>query len=356
MTLATEQFAAPRLRRPRRSTSTPHLMRRRRAIFLAGLALLGAFLAYKLLLGPTGAAWIGFLREDGLVETSETLYLLVAAAFALGGAWRLRRRGEPTLAAVYALLGVCFFFVGMEEISWGQRMFGVASPEFFRAFNAQEELTIHNLGPVQVVLDYAYFGLGIFGAFAWVAVAPLERLLLAPQREGRSRRLLRGVLLASAVAGVVALVTALVLTPARVTALGLVNLDPSQVDEALQRHIGRLHDYRLAAAGLGAALLLSCAALLVRFDAVWRFLTTRFARLERMLVPRWHLSVFFLPACVHYAIHIFLPHAIDSRDGLGGFLIQQDEEVAEFMLYVGWMIFFYLRFLYLEPRSARSGR
>ncbi|BDS05313.1 hypothetical protein NT6N_03530 [Oceaniferula spumae] len=45
----------------------------------------------------------------------------------------------------FLALALLFFFVAGEEISWGQRIFGWATPDWMRDSNVQEETTIHNL-------------------------------------------------------------------------------------------------------------------------------------------------------------------------------------------------------------------
>ncbi|MFC2157502.1 hypothetical protein ACFLT9_06660 [Acidobacteriota bacterium] len=42
-----------------------------------------------------------------------------------------------------------FFFVGMEEISWGQRLFGLETPGFMKGVNTLGETNIHNILPVE---------------------------------------------------------------------------------------------------------------------------------------------------------------------------------------------------------------
>jgi hypothetical protein len=42
------------------------------------------------------------------------------------------------------LLSVCFISFG-EEISWGQRIFGIETPAFIADANRQSELNFHNL-------------------------------------------------------------------------------------------------------------------------------------------------------------------------------------------------------------------
>ncbi len=54
----------------------------------------------------------------------------------------------------FALLALGCFYVAMEEISWGQRLFGFTSPEYFRAKNLQGETNLHNMltGPYSTAL------------------------------------------------------------------------------------------------------------------------------------------------------------------------------------------------------------
>jgi len=51
----------------------------------------------------------------------------------------------------FALLALACFYVTMEEISWGQRVFGWSTPSFLRESNLQGETNIHNIfvGPVR---------------------------------------------------------------------------------------------------------------------------------------------------------------------------------------------------------------
>ncbi len=43
------------------------------------------------------------------------------------------------------LAGFMFLFGAGEEISWGQRIFNIETPEFFKKHNAQKEMNLHNL-------------------------------------------------------------------------------------------------------------------------------------------------------------------------------------------------------------------
>jgi len=57
----------------------------------------------------------------------------------------------------FGLLAASCFYVAMEEISWGQRLLGFSSPEFFKTNNLQGETNLHNFltGPYATTLKVA---------------------------------------------------------------------------------------------------------------------------------------------------------------------------------------------------------
>lgn len=59
------------------------------------------------------------------------------------------RRLLRTRRNVFLLgLGLLLLFGAIEEISWGQRVFGFGTPEWLLPHNMQSEVNIHNLAPV----------------------------------------------------------------------------------------------------------------------------------------------------------------------------------------------------------------
>ncbi len=70
-------------------------------------------------------------------------------AATLIGSLSLIRYSSPYRPFFVLLALACFYVVG-EEISWGQRLFAFASPEFFQRHNLQQEVNLHNFltGPV----------------------------------------------------------------------------------------------------------------------------------------------------------------------------------------------------------------
>ncbi len=51
----------------------------------------------------------------------------------------------------FSLIVFAFFslFIAMEEISWGQNIFGFITPEVIKKVNFQNQITVHNLNPLQ---------------------------------------------------------------------------------------------------------------------------------------------------------------------------------------------------------------
>jgi hypothetical protein len=85
------------------------------------------------------------LREDHVIEWSQFAFLLTAALFAAVAAARLTRRRRLLLATLLVLVAVVGLGMAGEEISWGQRVFGWATPHTLAAANAQGETSLHNL-------------------------------------------------------------------------------------------------------------------------------------------------------------------------------------------------------------------
>ena len=98
------------------------------------------------LVNPTGFNWLG--SEDNIVEYLSAILGIVGAVFFAGVALAAHHLpdGSPNrrLTLTFAALcAVVLFLLGMEEISWGQRLFGFGTPESFAA-NRQGEVNLHN--------------------------------------------------------------------------------------------------------------------------------------------------------------------------------------------------------------------
>ena len=106
-----------------------------------------------------------FTGEDGLVENMQVVLYAAALVMSFLVARRLRAADEKGIAAMYLLLGVGFFFLVGEEVSWGQRVFGWITPETLREINRQQEINLHNLYSTDMVFKWVQLLVGAYGAF-----------------------------------------------------------------------------------------------------------------------------------------------------------------------------------------------
>ena len=81
-------------------------------------------------------------REDGIAESLTSIFYLLSTVICLIIFWKAR--GYKYLRINLLILALLFFFVGMEEISWGQRVFNLMTPEVMKGINIQNEITLHN--------------------------------------------------------------------------------------------------------------------------------------------------------------------------------------------------------------------
>ena len=115
-------------------------------------------------------------REDGVFENLSALFLLIASVLMLLSAWRIK--AASWTSSRQALLAVClagaFFVIGMEEISWGQRILGFETPTEYLE-NVQHEANIHNIATE--AFEFLYY----MGATVFLIIMPFvqERTRLA---------------------------------------------------------------------------------------------------------------------------------------------------------------------------------
>ena len=83
-------------------------------------------------------------KEDGVFETLTAVFYATGSLFCFTGFIATRRRSSSL--AKYSLLGwaALFLLFALEEISWGQRVIGLDTPEFLASRNLQKETNLHN--------------------------------------------------------------------------------------------------------------------------------------------------------------------------------------------------------------------
>jgi len=98
--------------------------------------LLFGFLLYTLFFD-----FIFLCGEDGVVEYLSVLFWFVGFLLTF---YMILSKKYKNNVIVYLFLFICFISLG-EEISWGQRIFNIKTPDFIAEKNVQQELTLHNL-------------------------------------------------------------------------------------------------------------------------------------------------------------------------------------------------------------------
>lgn len=99
--------------------------------------------------------------EDGPVEYATAFGLLFCCFAFVSHALSLKRRSMGVAAACTGFYALIFFLGTGEEISWGQRIFGWQSGEFFLENNKQLETNLHNLKVGDTNLAKTVFGSGL---------------------------------------------------------------------------------------------------------------------------------------------------------------------------------------------------
>ena len=89
-------------------------------------------------------------REDGVVQNGTALFYFLAACAFL---WANKRDSFKNVW--FWLYSLLFFAVAGEEISWGQRIFGMNTPEILMEMNIQKEINLHNISGIHGIARMA---------------------------------------------------------------------------------------------------------------------------------------------------------------------------------------------------------
>lgn len=96
---------------------------------------------------PDTQSVMALAKEDGFFEYAGAFFFLFTGILFLMNFWKGRKRGKvfSFRNALFLVLGLVFILGFFEEISWGQRIFDIQTPEAIKEINAQDELNLHNL-------------------------------------------------------------------------------------------------------------------------------------------------------------------------------------------------------------------
>jgi hypothetical protein len=142
-----------------------NILRTKILIFLFPIILFFIFLNMKLF---SHDVYRSIIQEDTVIENMQAITYFLSSVVALLISLKFLHSKIILNGVLYSLLAVGLFFVAMEEISWGQRIFKIETPVYFDLYNAQKELSIHNLNIVQSKLHRTYVIVGAYGSFSWI--------------------------------------------------------------------------------------------------------------------------------------------------------------------------------------------
>jgi len=112
---------------------------------LANVCFFGLIAGFSALSVLSPDAYYQYVQEDQPLEWSTFWGFMVAGAFFARATLLDRHKGPPPW--FFAGLAAFCVLVAMEEISWGQRVFGYTPPRYFLDNNYQLELNLHNVLP-----------------------------------------------------------------------------------------------------------------------------------------------------------------------------------------------------------------
>ncbi len=108
------------------------------------------------------------VEEDGPFETLTALVLLLISILFIIRITKQRKSRNTHWIVLGVIIAIGTFFGFGEEISWGQRIFGIHAGEYFMQHNLQGETNLHNLEIGGVKLNKLIFSQGlvlIFGTY-----------------------------------------------------------------------------------------------------------------------------------------------------------------------------------------------
>jgi hypothetical protein len=133
----------------------------------AALSLLGSFLLFSIPLSIINhdAFRYTLVAEDGFTESTTAISLFLVTVICARRLVKLRHSRTVIFLGMTGFIGLVGLFGAGEEISWGQRIFGWGTPDYFLEHNKQEETGLHNLmvevNGERINLNKVIFGTGL---------------------------------------------------------------------------------------------------------------------------------------------------------------------------------------------------
>lgn len=106
------------------------------------------------------------IKEDRAIENLQFVILALGGSYSAWASYRFWQAKQFWHGLIFSFVALGLLLVAGDEISWGQRLFGLSTPEKLSAINRQEELTFHNIYAIEWLVIYGYVGISLFGLFS----------------------------------------------------------------------------------------------------------------------------------------------------------------------------------------------
>lgn len=135
------------------------------------------FVAMKWFTGLSNPLYIRLVEEDSIVEYAGALLLFAGTAFSAASALSASRKRLYLLTTGFVLLAAFMLWMGLEEISYGQRLLGFDTPGQLTEANYQGEANLHNIGSLSWLMDVLGPSLiNAWGLFGWIVRATFDAI------------------------------------------------------------------------------------------------------------------------------------------------------------------------------------
>jgi len=107
-----------------------------------------------------------FVKEDGPAENATSILYFISAIFSVLISAIFIKIDKKLFGILYLILFVFFIVIALEEISWGQRILNLETPDLFSA-NLQGQIGFHNLPMLNDPANLYFPIIGVIGTFGW---------------------------------------------------------------------------------------------------------------------------------------------------------------------------------------------
>ncbi|KUK79653.1 MAG: hypothetical protein XD95_0227 [Microgenomates bacterium 39_7] len=120
--------------------------------------------------------FLKFIEEDNFIEYAQFFVLLSGSLWIGYYSLKAKRKSKKSTFIICLLMALSLFFVAGDEISWGQRIAGLETPETIAQHNRQNEITIHNLEIVSWMPGWVYLIISWLGILSRPIVIIISKI------------------------------------------------------------------------------------------------------------------------------------------------------------------------------------